>query len=194
MESARNKKVSPGMAIILAAVAALFFGGVIFWGVSQPVSPQGSTTQPIPVVVTPSADDDIDVTPGWYNGSKPWASISEDGRRKTLAGHKHWLAIQAEANKTAVAKADASSAKAGELLVARIVKQYKLDPFYRNPSLFGPKMVLWLPEPAWNKLSTEERGHIANYVSSRYQNWGVGIGRIKGKDVLADQIVVESAR
>ena len=52
-------------------------------------------------------------------------------------------------------------------------------------------MVIWIPIAAWNKLSASQRQSLEAYMSSKYANWGIGVGRVRGGDVLYDKVVVE---
>jgi hypothetical protein len=79
----------------------------------------------------------------------------------------------------------------GRALIDKIVRQYGLDDVYREPDTFGSRMVIWLPEAAWTKLSQTQKKAIEAYMASNHANWGIGVGRIRGKDVLYDKLVVE---
>jgi hypothetical protein len=135
---------------------------------------------------------DIDKTPAWYDGSKPWKSISKEGRQEMLSLHAGFEAAKREAKTPSSSRVSQSDAAKGEDLVRKTIKRFRLDHFYETPSIFGKKMVLWIPEKAWNAFTESEKRFIEAYVKSKYQNWGIGVGRIKGSDVLSDRIVKES--
>lgn len=132
---------------------------------------------------------DINKTPSWYNGTKPWTSITVEGRKEILRLHGGFEAARHEAQQPPVSKGDASEARKGEVLVRATIKKLHLDKFYLNPSVFGNTMVLWLPEKAWKSYSAAERKSIEAYAASKYKNWGVGVGRTNGPDVLCDRLV-----
>jgi hypothetical protein len=135
-------------------------------------------------------NEDISRAPAWYRGTKPWTSISPEGRREILRMRRGYEATRRQANEPSTA-APAAGAAAGKALLNRIVTQYGLHDFYRQPDMFGPRMVIWLPKSAWVKLTSAQRRSLESYMSSRYANWGIGVGRVQGRDVLADQLVVE---
>lgn len=87
--------------------------------------------------------------------------------------------------------APGQAASDGRRLVANIYRRYGLNPEYSKPDTFGPRMVVWLPTAAWRKLSTLERSSIEAYMSANYANWGIGVGRVSGRQVLYDELVVE---
>jgi hypothetical protein len=137
---------------------------------------------------------DIDETPSWYRGSKPWKTVSRSEREKLLRLRAAYGAQEATARQPATgssAEGDASAAAAGKRLINRIIAQYGLDPAYRTPDTFGSRMVIWLPEAAWNGLSANQKRSIEAYMSSQYTNWGIGVGRVRGKEVLLDNLVIE---
>jgi hypothetical protein len=71
------------------------------------------------------------------------------------------------------------------------VRQYGLDAVYKEPDVFGPRMVIWLPRSAWSKLTAAQQKAVEAYMSSNHANWGIGVGRVRGRDVLYDEIVVQ---
>lgn len=135
--------------------------------------------------------DELDKTPSWYNGDKPWASIGRAERKKIILMHGGFEVAQKEASKPATAAVPRDLANAGEALINRIVKDYRLDPSYKNPSLFGPRMAIWLPEKAWARLSEKEKESVVAFMKGRWKNWAVGVGPIRGRDVICDRIVLQ---
>ena len=127
--------------------------------------------------------------PSWYQGSKPWGEISEEGQRELLEFRSKFEADQSRASEPSISGYDPAIVRAGEDLIASICDDYGVDEFYKKPAVFGSRMVVWLPETAWNKLSDSEKESIAVYLSSRFTNWGIGVGRVSGKDVLADRLI-----
>ena len=140
---------------------------------------------------TVPAADDIDKTPSWYNGKKPWSSISKEGREDILSIRRKFEANRAKANEPSKQQVPASSVNKGEELIGKTLKQYGIHSFYRTPGMFGSRMVIWLPEKAWNKYSPEQKSSIESYMKSKYENWGIGVGRVSGVDIMADRLVVE---
>ena len=134
----------------------------------------------------------VDKKPSWYTGEKPWSSISKEGRQEILNLHAGFEAAESQAKKPASSKSPQATSGKGDELIRRTVKQYNLDPYYLTPSLFGKKMVIWLPEKAWKGFSEADKKAIEASVKSKYQNWGIGVGRTKGREVLSDRIVKES--
>ena len=126
------------------------------------------------------AADDIDKTPSWYNGQKPWSSISRSGREEILSIRRKFEANKAKANEPSTQQVSASSVNKGEQLIDKTLKQYGIHSFYRTPSMSGSRMVIWLPEKAWNKYSPEQKTSIESYMKSKYKNWGIGVGRVSG--------------
>lgn len=137
------------------------------------------------------AADNIDKTPSWYNGQKPWSSISRSGREEIIAIRRKIEENKAKANAPSTQQVLASSANKGDQLIENTLKQYGIHAFYRTPSMFGSRMVIWLPEEAWNKYSPEQKASIESYMKSKYKNWGIGVGRVSGVDIMADQLVVQ---
>jgi hypothetical protein len=52
-------------------------------------------------------------------------------------------------------------------------------------------MVIWLPAKAWNTLPAQDKKAVEAYMGSNYSSWGIGVGRVRGGDVLYDDLVVE---
>jgi hypothetical protein len=137
-----------------------------------------------------SSVTNLDQTPSWYRGSKPWSEIGKEGRITILRGHAAYEAQQAAAAQPGSGENEKAAAD-GRQLINKIVQQYGLDPVYREPDTFGPRMVIWLPSAAWQKLSRSQKEAIEAFMSSNYANWGIGVGRIRGRDVLYDDLVVQ---
>jgi hypothetical protein len=100
-------------------------------------------------------------------------------------------AYQSKANEPADTVPAGDLAEEGRKLIEQICKEYKLDPYYQSPQMFGPRMVIWLPGNAWDRLTPAQQSSIIAYMSSKYKNWGIGVGRVNGPDVMADRLVVE---
>jgi len=79
----------------------------------------------------------------------------------------------------------------GRQVINSIVKRFGLDPVYEEPDTFGPRMVIWLPAKAWNTLPAQDKKAVEAYMGSNYSSWGIGVGRVRGGDVLYDDLVVE---
>lgn len=139
----------------------------------------------------PLLAQDVDKVPSWYKGSKPWKAISVEGRKEMLRLHAGFEATRAKAETPAATKASEASQKQGEALIRSTISKFHLDKFYLAPSRFGGQMVLWLPEKAWEAFSSDQKKAVVAYVSSRYKNWGIGVGRVSGRDVLCDRVVVQ---
>lgn len=77
----------------------------------------------------------------------------------------------------------------GKNLIEKIHKQYKIHSFYSEPVRSGSRMVIWLPEAAWNKLTENEKSSIRSYMKGQYSNCGIGIGRVDGVDIISDKII-----
>lgn len=136
------------------------------------------------------AADDIDKTPSWYNGDKPWSSISREGREEILSIRRKFEADKIKANEPSKQKVLTKSVKEGEQLISKAHKQYRIHSYYKIPRMFGSRMVIWLPEIAWNKFSPDQKASIESYMKSKYENWGIGVGRVSGADIMADRLVV----
>lgn len=138
------------------------------------------------------ASDDIDKVPSWYNGQKPWNSINREGREEILNIRRKYEADTRKAQQPSIKSEPGNLVINGEKLIKSIHEKYKIHSFYSEPGRFGSRMVIWLPEEAWAKLSNEEKISIEAYMKSKYANWGIGIGRVDGVDILADRLVVEN--
>lgn len=134
---------------------------------------------------------DLDKTPSWYNGDKPWTSISVEGREQFLNMRSGIDASKAKAIEKSNKAVPANAAKKGEQLIYKIQKQYGIHSYYRTPSQFGSRMVIWFPGKAWNKFTPDQKASVEAYMSSNYKNWGIGVGRIDGVDIMADRLVVQ---
>jgi hypothetical protein len=156
------------------------------WASSVAAAPQDPSTS----IASQSAADDVSQAPAWYNGSKPWSEIPPEARRKMRAMRAAYEAQQATARQTGTGREDQASVD-GRSLIERIVREYQLDPVYKEPETFGGRMVIWVPIDAWNKLSASQRQSLEAYMSSKYTNWGIGVGRVQGRDVLYDKVVVK---
>ncbi len=132
-----------------------------------------------------------DTAPSWYQGSQPWSEISVEGRQEILNMRAAYETYQERAAEQADEQVDPALAQAGEALIRSICDKYRLDSYYKQPHLFGPRTVIWLPEAAWSDLSDTQKLSVSAYMSGRYKNWGIGVGRVSGVDVLADRLVVE---
>jgi hypothetical protein len=104
--------------------------------------------------------------------------------------HAGFEAAKTRANEPAPAprNTDASAVK-GKRLITSIVVEYGLPSAYLEPDVFGDRMVIWLPEGAWKKLSADQKGSIEAYMRTKYANWGIGVGRVRNGEVLSDRLV-----
>ena len=69
------------------------------------------------------AADDIDKTPSWYNGKKPWSSISRAGREEILSIRRKFEANKSKANEPSNQQVSVSSVNKGEQLIDKTLKQ-----------------------------------------------------------------------
>lgn len=185
----------------LALIAVALIGMLLQRACDQD-APVGSQGAPEPMAISPSHPlhtanqttypslESIDQTPAWYQGSKPWSSIGREGREQLLRMRAHYEANEASAHETSGTAPDAA-AKAGRRLIDRTVTKYALDDYFRTPDTFGSRMVLWLPERAWDAFSAVQKQSIEAFMKSNYANWGIGVGRVQGREVLFDRLVVE---
>jgi hypothetical protein len=178
--------------IVLGQLVDLLGGGR-----TAPTSPVSSNapavSESVSAAPAPQVHEDIrvsDTAPYWYNGAKPWSAIGVEGRETMMRMRAKFEADQAAANQPGSRSSDKAAAK-GRRLIDKIVRSYGLDDVYREPDTFGPRMVIWLPQAAWAKLSQGEKKSIEAYMESKYANWGIGVGRVRGKDVMYDDLVVE---
>ena len=130
-----------------------------------------------------------DAAPSWYTGTKPWSSIDPQGRRDILNMRANYEATKAAAEKPS--EVQSPEASRGRELVARMCDRYQLDAYYKTPRMFGPRMVIWIPEDAWSGMSSQEQSAVVAWISSEYTNWGIGVGRVSGRDVLSDRLVMQ---
>jgi hypothetical protein len=134
--------------------------------------------------------DSLDRVPSWYHGDKPWTSIGKEGRLKMLPFRRAYESQEKNAREKSPGPS-ASNAAAGRTLLNRIVTKYRLDDFYRTPDTFGGRMVIWIPEGEWAQLSGSQKNALEAFLSSSYKNYGIGTGRVKGREVLSDRLVIE---
>ncbi len=161
-------------------------GSTLAADASPPLQRTAARNEPVLGGATGVSDE----APSWYQGSKPWSEIGEEGRATMLRMRAAYEAQQAAANQPGPGS-DGRESVEGRLLINKIVQRYGLDPVYKNPDTFGSRMVIWLPTVAWAKLSATQKKSIEAYMSSNYSNWGIGVGRVRGKDVLYDDVVVQ---
>jgi hypothetical protein len=132
-------------------------------------------------------------TPDWYNNTLgPWRNLSEQQRKDLWNARSSYESVMTDAMTPASsATANAEIAAAGQRVLHRVVREYNLDPYFREADTFGRRMVIWLPEGAWAKLSTADKDALQAFMASKYANWGIGVGRQKGREVLFDRLVIE---
>lgn len=116
-----------------------------------------------------AAQSSIDKTPDWYRGSKPWTSITKEGREELLRMRAGYEAIRDKAEKPGPGVSGRTPAD-GRKLIDKIITKSHVDAFYLKPSMFGPRTVIWLPEQAWDGLSVVEKKSIEAYMSGSYAN------------------------
>lgn len=135
----------------------------------------------------------LDEVPDWYAGTLgPWKQLSEETRRNLWNARGSYEGVMNEALKPAEPQRAAPEAAArGERILHRVVADYGLDPYFREADTFGPRMVIWLPETAWARMSDPDKRALEAYMASKYRNWGIGVGKQKGREVLFDRLVVE---
>ncbi|MDB4736499.1 hypothetical protein OAF93_01900 [Planctomycetota bacterium] len=101
---------------------------------------------------------------------------------------------RSDQRRVAPSRADSASARSGSQLIRAICKEYSLDAFYSRPSKFGARTVIWLPRKAWNQLSPEQQKSVEDFMQLNYSDsglgWGIGVGRVDGIDVLADDLIL----
>jgi len=133
----------------------------------------------------------INETPYWYQGVDPWDELSLAERSGILRMRARLEANESSAAQPSSTVVDFDQAQAGRALIHEMIDAAGVDSFYRSPSTFGARKVIWLPESAWRDLDDVQRQSIEAYMSSSYENWGIGVGRVSGRDILADRLVVE---
>jgi len=135
---------------------------------------------------------DVNKAPPWYKGTMgPWESISKEQRKEILRMRRGFEAIQSKAHEPSKQKEPVDLATNGRKLIKKICNEYGVRSDYHTAHMFGPRMVIWLPEAAWKKLSSSQKESIKAYMKSKYANWGIGVGPVSGKDIMADRLVVE---
>ena len=125
--------------------------------------------------------------PPWYSGSKPWAELPNKTKTEITRLHNGVEEAKRQATLPPTSTQERKLVMMGKESIDRIVIKYKLDKFYNKPSISGRKNMFWIPEVEWRKLPPEIRRSIVAYAKSLNKNWGIGVGRVKGKDVLADR-------
>ena len=135
--------------------------------------------------------DNLDKTPSWYTGSKQWTSISREGREQLLRMHNNFNTLKTKANERSHQVVPTDNVKKGEQLIHKVQNKYGLNPYYRKPSNFGSRMVIWFPDKAWNNFTSSQKSSVEAYMKSKYANWGIGVGSVSGQDILIDRLVVE---
>lgn len=133
----------------------------------------------------------INETPYWYQGAEPWDDLTLAERANILRMRATIEDNQSHASEPSSILVDPDHAQAGQALIEKIIDLAGVDSYYKTPRTFGSRKVIWLPETVWRDLDDTQRQSIEAYMSSRYANWGIGVGRISGRDITADRLVVE---
>lgn len=76
-------------------------------------------------------------------------------------------------------------------IIKQTCREYGLDPYYEEPHQFGSRIVIWFPSDAWSRLTTVEKQTIRKFMMSRQMPWGIGVGKVSGRDVMADRLIEE---
>ncbi|MBA3342879.1 MAG: hypothetical protein H0T48_13725 [Gemmatimonadaceae bacterium] len=145
-----------------------------------------SVPPPTPMTSAP----DVDATPSWYDGAKPWSSISKEGRQTMIQQRAAFESFEAKARERGHGE-DEKMAAAGKALISRTVQRYGLNPTNAEPITFGSRMTIWLPEKAWVGFTPRQKKSIEAFMSSNYANWGIGVGQVSDGEVQLDRLVVE---
>jgi hypothetical protein len=127
--------------------------------------------------------------PSWYHGTTPWSEVGPQERDvlKMIAEDR---AEKAEALKALDHALTGNTADSGEALIVNACDKNGVNAFYKTPHMFGQRMVIWIPENDWDRFSVDEKSDVESYMSSRYTNWAIGVGRVRGGDILSDRLVV----
>ena len=118
--------------------------------------------------------------PDWYTGTIPWSSMPVNVRREFVRlAHEGAPSPPIEVRRAA-----------GKNVLNRIRDEYQLRDSVTEATAVGNRMVIWLPDSAWDKLSPHSREDLKAFVSSKYSNWGIGVGPVTNGRVVHSRLVV----
>ena len=117
--------------------------------------------------------------PDWYTGTVPWSSMPVNVRREFVR-----LAHEKVTPPIAHRRAE------GKLVLNRISLEYQLRDSVAEGTAMGNRMVIWLPDSAWDKLSPDSRDNLKAFASSKYSNWGIGVGPVTNGRVVHSRLVI----
>jgi hypothetical protein len=119
--------------------------------------------------------------PSWYTGTIPWSSMPVNVRTELVRlAHERPPKPPIEFRRAQ-----------GETLLNRISREYQLRDSVTEATALGNRMVIWLPDSAWDQLSPDSRENLKAFASSEYSTWGIGVGPVTNGRVIHSRLVVE---
>ena len=118
--------------------------------------------------------------PDWYRGTIPWSSMPVNVRSELVR-------LQHEGQPSPPIEHRRAQ---GEIHLNRISLEYQLRDSVNEAAAVGNRMVIWLPDSAWDRLSPNSREDVKAFVSSKYSNWGIGVGPVTNGRVVHSRLVV----
>ena len=117
--------------------------------------------------------------PYWYTGSIPWSSMPVNVRRELVRLAHERVTPPIEHRRAQ-----------GKILLNRISLEYQLRDSVTEATAVGNRMIIWVPDSAWDKLSPNSREDLKAFASSKYSNWGIGVGPVTNGRVIHSRLVV----
>jgi hypothetical protein len=118
--------------------------------------------------------------PYWYRGTIPWSSMPLNVRTELVR-----LAHERPPNPPIELRQ-----AEGKIVLNRISREYQLRDSVTEATAVGNRMVIWLPDSAWDQLSPNSRENLKAFASSKYSNWGIGVGPVTNGRVIHSRLVV----
>jgi hypothetical protein len=129
---------------------------------------------------TPPAEAANPNAPDWYRGTEPWSSMPLNVRTELVR-----LAHEKPPNPPIE-----SRRAEGIIVLNRIRHDYQLRDSVAEATAVGDRMIIWLPDSAWDQLSPNSRENLKAFASSKYSSWGVGVGPVVNGRVIHSRLVV----
>lgn len=118
--------------------------------------------------------------PSWYRGTISWSSMPLNVRTELVRlQHERPLSPPIEFRRAQ-----------GKTVLNRISLEYQLRDSVTEATAVGNRMIIWLPDSAWDKLSSNSREDLKAFASSKYSNWGIGVGPVANGRVIHSRLVV----
>jgi hypothetical protein len=128
----------------------------------------------------PPAEATNPSAPSWYTGTIPWSSMPLNVRIELVR-----LAHERPPNPPIELRR-----AQGKILLNRISREYQLRDSVTEATAMGNRMVIWVPDSAWDQLSPSQRENLKAFASSKSSFWGIGVGPVTNGRVIQSRLVV----